>query len=357
MFARANAVDNKLCKKLWVSRTTRCIDHGVESQQMAREFNTGHGDGHPYRGVTPLGGVRHRGVGAHDGLTQAGVCDEPRSLASHAVAELTARAGYFQPRVPYGAGAEVPAMPNVKAMAQETAVITPPVPTQQMFGRSAEIGGDARTGAASTSILIVDDCTLQRENLAAILGRDGESVLAVAWDPPSFLAALGEMMPDVVLLSMATRAKISLLRSVRQACPEAKVIVVGISEDDEADIIACAEVGVAGYHLRNESLVELLSLISKVVDGQSACSPRLSAILLAHLSALASQNRPTPRELVLTTREAQILHMLELGLSNRDIADQLCITQHTVKNHVHSVLSKLGVGTRAEAAALSRSSQ
>ena len=84
------------------------------------------------------------------------------------------------------------------------------------------------------------------------------------------------------------------------------------------------------------------------------CSPRVSAILLRRLSALASQRQPTEKELVLTAREAQILKMLELGLSNRDIADQLCIAVHTVKNHVHSLLTKLGVSTRAQAAALSR---
>lgn len=216
--------------------------------------------------------------------------------------------------------------------------------------------GDTRDVPAG-QILIVDDCTLQRENLAAILHNDGVSTPAVAWDLPSVRAALGEMAPHVVLLSMMTRGSIALLRAVREACPLARVIVVGISEDDETDIIACAEAGVAGYHLRTESLNELLRLISKVAEGESACSPRVSAILLSHLSALAAQRQPSNRELVLTTREMQILQMLEIGLSNRDIADQLCITLHTVKNHVHSVLSKLGVSTRTEAAAISRSSR
>ncbi|MGE0215169.1 LuxR C-terminal-related transcriptional regulator [Mycolicibacterium sp.] len=205
-----------------------------------------------------------------------------------------------------------------------------------------------------TQILIVDDCTLQRENLAAILGGGGMSALAVAWDLPSTVAALAERAPDIVLLSMQTRDKIALLHSVREICPSARVIVVGISEDDESDIIASAEAGVAGYHLRSESLGELLNVITKVVDGEPACSPRVSAILLRRLSAMASARRSSPRDLDLTARELQILQMLELGLSNRDIADQLCITLHTVKNHVHSVLTKLGVSTRAQAAAFAR---
>jgi DNA-binding NarL/FixJ family response regulator len=96
-------------------------------------------------------------------------------------------------------------------------------------------------------------------------------------------------------------------------------------------------------------------LIHEVAAGESSCSPGVSAILLRRLSTLASQRRrPAARELPLTAREIQILHMLEAGLANRDIAGRLCIAVHTVKNHVHSVLTKLGVSSREEAAALAR---
>ena len=217
---------------------------------------------------------------------------------------------------------------------------------------AAERVGDWRCAA---KILIMDDCTLQRENLAAILGKNGRFSPTMAWDAASAAEALREIEPDVVLLSMTTRDKLKLLSFVRETCATAKVIVVGISEDDESDIIACAEAGVAGYHLRTESLYELTTLIAKVIEGESACSPMVSTILLRHLSVTATQRRSGSRELALTTREMQILRMLEMGLSNRDIADQLCIALHTVKNHVHAVLGKLGVGTRAEAAAYSRS--
>ena len=158
------------------------------------------------------------------------------------------------------------------------------------------------------------------------------------------------------MLNMATRDSEMLLRAAREISPNVRVIVVGLSEDDESEIVACAEAGVAGYHLRTESLDDLLVLIRRVAAGESLCTPRVSAILLRRLSALASQRQPAARELVLTAREAQILRMLEMGLSNRDIAARLCIAVHTVKNHVHSVLTKLGVNSRAEAAAFSRTS-
>ena len=204
------------------------------------------------------------------------------------------------------------------------------------------------------SILIVDDCTLYRENLAATFALYGTAAPSVAWDLPSLVTALEDSTPSIVLLNIATRDSALLLRAAMEISQNVRVIVLGVSEDDESEIVACAEAGVAGYHMRTESLGDLLVLMRKVADGKSFCSPGVSAILLRRLSALASQRQPAANGLVLTAREDQILRMLELGLSNQDIATQLCIAVPTVKNHVHSLLTKLDVNTRAEAAALCR---
>jgi DNA-binding NarL/FixJ family response regulator len=202
-------------------------------------------------------------------------------------------------------------------------------------------------------MLIIDDCTLQRENLAAVFA---ESIPAVAWDVPSVCVALSATTPEIVLVSMGTRESISLVRVVREMCPAAKVVVVGVTEDDESAIVAWAEAGVAGYHLTTESLDDLRELIDKVTVGDFSCSPMVSAVLLKRFSAIASQRTPGSHELILTARELEILQLLELGMSNHDIADKLCIAVHTVKNHVHALLGKLGVSTRAQAAAYARSS-
>ncbi len=203
-------------------------------------------------------------------------------------------------------------------------------------------------------ILIVDDSRLQRDNLATILADETAARPAMAWSVDSLSAAVSTP-PRIVLLNLLTHQSISLLHCVRQMCPTAKVIVIGVDDEDEAVVIACAEAGVAAYHLRSESLRELRNLIAKVAHGEYVCSPRISAILLRYLSTVAPERRSFPGDPDLTAREMQILRMLEQGLSNRDIADQLCIAVHTVKNHVHSVLGKLGVRTRAEAAAFCRS--
>lgn len=202
-------------------------------------------------------------------------------------------------------------------------------------------------------LVIVDDCTLFREILADILPLRGVPVASTAWDLPSLIAAFEHAEASLVLLNMATRSSHLLIRTAKDIKPGVRIIVVGIPEDDEQRIIACAEAGVAGYHLRRDSLDDLINVIVDVASGQSTCPPWVSAILLRRLSTLASQPQLVERDLVLTTREAQILKMLELGRSNRDIAMRLNIAVHTVKNHVHNLFTKLGVSTRAEAAARS----
>lgn len=215
-------------------------------------------------------------------------------------------------------------------------------------------GPDVRDPLRGENMLIIDDCTLYRENLVAIFAQNGIATPSVAWDLPSLVTTLDGIDPTIVLLNIATRGSALLLRAVKDLRPKVRVIVLGASEENESEIVACAEAGVSGYHMRTDSLEDLLVLIRKVAGGETLCSPKVSAILLRRLSALASQREPAAKELALTTREAQILTMLELGRSNQDIATQLSIAVHTVKNHVHSLLTKLGVSTRAEAAALSR---
>jgi DNA-binding NarL/FixJ family response regulator len=130
------------------------------------------------------------------------------------------------------------------------------------------------------------------------------------------------------------------------------VVVIGVREHDEDEIVACADLGVAGYHLRSEPVEQLIKLIVAVDAGETLCPPRVTAIIMARLCSLAANQAPTARVLGLTPREAQILSMVDLGLSNQEIADRLCIEVHTVKNHVHNIFAKCGVRRRADAAAI-----
>lgn len=195
---------------------------------------------------------------------------------------------------------------------------------------------------------------LYRQTLAAAFAVEKRYRPVVAWDLSSLVLALESAKPVVTLVNMASRGGHLLLRVASELNPDGEVIALGAAEDDEAGIVACAEGGAAGYHMKTDSLDQLFELIDTVEAGRSGCPPRVAAILLRQVSALAAQSKPAEAEPIITAREAQILRMLELGLSNRDIAAHLSIAVHTVKNHVHSLLTKLGVSTRTEAAALSR---
>jgi len=204
-------------------------------------------------------------------------------------------------------------------------------------------------------LLIVDDCRLYRDGLAAIIAREySGGTIRTAYDTASMLQALDHCCPDVILLNLASFDCHALMRAARACARQSRLIVLGVSEDDEGEILACAEAGVSGYHLRTGSLTDLVELIASVVAGGSLCSPRVTAILLGRLAALAADGRSNSRVLTLTQREIQIVGLLELGLSNKEIAARLCIEVATVKNHVHSLLAKLGVRRRTHAAAVLR---
>lgn len=203
------------------------------------------------------------------------------------------------------------------------------------------------------NVLIIDDCALYRDALASVLMSNGIVRVRTAWDVQSLLVALERAVPMVILLNMATIGLQTFLRAVTSLSPHVPVVAVGTSEADEDSIIVCAEAGVAAYHMRTDSLADLLVMMNIVADGGMSCPPQVSAMLLRRVSAVAVRRQPTTKDRALTSREMQILRMLELGRSNQDIAAHLSIAVHTVKNHVHSLLTKLGVSSRAEAAALS----
>lgn len=204
-------------------------------------------------------------------------------------------------------------------------------------------------------VLIVDDCALYREALAAVLSLHVSGSVGQAWDLPSLIGSLESTLPQVILVNLDANNVGTMLRAATSLGRKAPVIAFGVSTDDEPSIVTCAEVGVAAYHLRSDSLADLVMMIAVVQAGETYIPPGLSKILLRRVSNLAAERQSPARGPVLTTREIQILGMLELGRSNQDIAAQLSIAVHTVKNHVHSLLTKLNVSSRAEAAALSQS--
>lgn len=189
---------------------------------------------------------------------------------------------------------------------------------------------------------------LYREGLAVILREypDIEVVgVAAGWRDEQ----LSRCCPDVVLLDMTGHDRGAAVRGVLATAPETKVVALGVA-DAEGDVVDCAEAGVSGYVTRDESPAHLASALRSVARGEMRCSPRIAATLLRRVTALAAEHEAR-RSDALTARELEILELIALGLSNKEIAQRLCIQLATVKNHVHHILEKLGVNRRTQAAA------
>jgi two-component system nitrate/nitrite response regulator NarL len=198
-------------------------------------------------------------------------------------------------------------------------------------------------------VLIVGDIRLYREGLAEILGRRREiSVVATASASAEALAIAATVVSDVILLDMAMSGSLDMVRELCARAPATNIVALGVPEL-ERDVIACAEAGVAGYVTREDSIAETLEVIQSAARGEALCSPAMTATLLRHIATMAAE-RPSAHS-PLTSRELEVVRLIDDGLSNKQIAQQLCIEIATVKNHVHNILEKLRVQRRSEAAA------
>lgn len=206
-------------------------------------------------------------------------------------------------------------------------------------------------------VLLISTVALYREGLAEVLARrKGIEVAGATADPAGASGALVGGC-GIVVLDMVGFDPVEVAPRV-VAATEARVVAINVPSDP-GDVIACVEAGVACCMTAEASLDQLVLAIASAVRGESPCSPWTAAVLQRHVAALARERRTSvnsadPVRARLTAREFEIIELVELGLSNKEIALRLFIELPTVKNHIHRVLDKLGVGRRAEAAALLR---
>jgi two-component system, NarL family, nitrate/nitrite response regulator NarL len=197
---------------------------------------------------------------------------------------------------------------------------------------------------------IVAEIRLYREGLAWLL--DAEKDMRVVGKAAAWVDAVGPVRraePDVVLLDAVAEAG-AAVNALRGAIPQPRVVALSIG-DAEADILPWAEAGVAGFVTREDSIGRLLEVVRGVVHDELPCSPQAASTLLRRVGALASNGAPVEPHARLTSRELEIVRLIERGLSNKEIGRELCIELATVKNHVHNILEKLQVRRRTEAVA------
>jgi DNA-binding NarL/FixJ family response regulator len=169
-------------------------------------------------------------------------------------------------------------------------------------------------------------------------------------DVAGAMHCLSHLRADILLLDMGGGNSAAVVRAIARAAPNVKVIAFAVSAD-EHDFIACAKARVAGYVSHEEDSDDLVTTIQSVARGEMRCSPRTAQAVLDGVAALATQSAPEMVDIPLTTREREVLSLIDVGLSNKEIARRLSIELATVKNHVHNILAKLNVNRRTEAVA------
>jgi two-component system, NarL family, nitrate/nitrite response regulator NarL len=217
---------------------------------------------------------------------------------------------------------------------------------------SQQVNGRGSTVRTSVSAVVAASVRLYLDGLAlALEQRGGIRVIARASTVEAVLAAASRLGPDVVLLDISMQGAFEGIQRLSAEPEPRKVIAFAVDDDHDDLLLACAEAGVAGWVGRNGSLDEVVEAIRSAGRGELACSTRLAALMARRLAALTRDQAVVPAVNPLTPREAEIAELLREGMSNKQIARTLSLQLATVKNHVHSILTKLGATSRAEAGA------
>ncbi|MGJ5749009.1 LuxR family two component transcriptional regulator [Streptomyces puniciscabiei] len=204
-------------------------------------------------------------------------------------------------------------------------------------------------------VFLVDDHEVVRRGLADLL--DAEADISVAGDADTAEHALARgpaLRPDVAVLDvrLPDGDGISVCRELRSRLPELACLML-TSFDDEDALLDAIMAGASGYVLKQIKGSDLVSAVRTVASGQSMLDPATTARLMRSLRTDPAQSPSAPPELAtLSPRERDILALIGDGLTNREIAQRLYLSEKTVKNHISRMLAKLGVQRRVQAAVL-----
>ncbi|MGA9533328.1 MAG: response regulator transcription factor [Anaerolineales bacterium] len=197
-------------------------------------------------------------------------------------------------------------------------------------------------------VLIVDDHSLFRDGIVSLLEAAGHNVVGQIGNGEQAIELAANSSPDLILMDiqMPNMSGIEAMRRIKQDGSGTKVVMLTVSEDDD-DLFAAAQAGADGYLLKNLDGEEFLELLAGLSRGEAAMTRKTAGRLLQRMSA--AEAAPSNPQDVLTERESELLQQVALGLSNKEIASALSISENTVKFHVKNVLQKLNVSNRTEA--------
>lgn len=203
----------------------------------------------------------------------------------------------------------------------------------------------------TTRVFVVDDHELVRRGLIELINTEDDlSVVGQAGDVQGALSTLTSIVTDVAVIDvrLPDGSGIELCREIRSLYPNVKVLMLTSFLDDEA-VLGAVLGGASGYVIKDIKNLDLLEAIRKVAEGEILLDIALVSNVTSRLRKVAS---PASEIYELTDQEQRVLEHIGRGLTNRQIAESMCLAEKTIKNYVSSLLGKLGLERRTQAAAL-----
>jgi two-component system nitrate/nitrite response regulator NarL len=199
------------------------------------------------------------------------------------------------------------------------------------------------------NVVVLTPVRLLGDALAACFGRQPDvHVLAVLNDLASLHSTLATSAVEVALIDVTQGVDFYDVRATAAEWPNVALVALGLTEQRQ-EVIQCGRAGFAGYVARDASIDALCKTLSQIAAGHLACPPEIAGGLLRALFRTESRSAEPDAHLVLTRRESEVLQLVGGGLSNKEIANELCLSVATVKHHVHHILDKLKFKRRTQA--------
>lgn len=202
--------------------------------------------------------------------------------------------------------------------------------------------------SARPSVFLVSGNRLLRETLTRILGKRNDILIAGATAySPQTLQQIAESGSEVLLLDSLAMSDLQFVREVIRSLPTIRVILIGM-EDDGATFLRAVLAGVTGYVLKDASAMDVVAAVRAVVQDEAVCPPRLCRTLFRYVfqDSTTLPNVRVKVHLGLTRRQQQLIPLIAQGLTNKEIASQMNLSEQTVKNHIHRMLRRVGVDDR-----------
>jgi DNA-binding NarL/FixJ family response regulator len=198
-------------------------------------------------------------------------------------------------------------------------------------------------------VMLVDDHALFREGLGNMLRPYGLQIVGTATNGREAEAQVAELQPDLILMdiNMPEQDGLETTRRLKKRFPHLKIVMLTMAED-EAALLQALQYGASGYLLKNLPAAQFLSLLEDVMAGKTIIAPSLATQALTAMTQRENPVAGAPADDPLTPRQQEVLACLAQGMSNKQIADQLVISEKTVKYHVGQMLKRLDMETRYE---------